>query len=133
MRLFNWLKSRVSANHATNEIERERLWAEECDEVDPYDPFPDPITIEIRDVFDLHTLNPRDVRSVVEEYLTQARAKNFPFVRIIHGKGTGVQRELVRSVLARTSFVISYADAPPEAGGRGATIARLIFDSRKNK
>ncbi|MGI8653703.1 MAG: Smr/MutS family protein [Pyrinomonadaceae bacterium] len=103
------------------------------DPVDPFDPFPDTVAIEIRDTFDLHTINPRDVRRVVEEYLTQARAKNFPFVRIIHGKGKGVQRELVRSVLARTSFVINYADAPPEAGGRGATIARLIFDSRKNK
>ncbi len=131
--MLNWLKSCWRANHTTNEIERERFDAEEENAIDPYDPFPDPVTIEIRDVFDLHTINPPDVRPVVEEYLTQARAKNFPFVRIIHGKGKGVQRELVRSVLARTSFVISYADAPPEAGGRGATIARLIFDSRKNK
>jgi len=46
-------------------------------------------------------------------------------VRIIHGKGIGVQREMVRSILARTGFVIDWTDAPPEAGGLGATIVRL--------
>ena len=62
--------------------------------------------IEITDVFDLHTIQPRDVKAVVEEYLYQAHAKGFPVVRIIHGKGIGVQREIVRTVLSRTSFVI---------------------------
>ena len=90
-----------------------------------YNPFPDPVVIEITDVFDLHTIPPRQVKAVVEEYLREAHAKGFPVVRIIHGKGIGVQREIVRSVLERTDFVVDWTDAPPDAGGLGATIARL--------
>lgn len=94
---------------------------------DNYDeaPFPEPVVIEITDVFDLHTIPPREVKAVVEEYLREAQLKGFPVVRIIHGKGIGVQREIVRAVLSRTSFVIGWTDAPPDAGGLGATIVRL--------
>jgi len=88
-------------------------------------PFPEPVVIEITDVFDLHTIPPREVKAVVEEYLIEARRKGFPVVRIIHGKGIGVQREIVRRVLARTSFVHDWTDAPPDAGGLGATIVRF--------
>jgi dsDNA-specific endonuclease/ATPase MutS2 len=88
-------------------------------------PFPEPVVIEITDVFDLHTIPPREVKAVVEEYLNEARRKGFPVVRIIHGKGIGVQREIVRSVLARTPFVVDWTDAPPDAGGLGATIVRF--------
>jgi len=94
------------------------------DEIDD-NPFPEPVEIEITDVFDLHTIAPRDVKLVVEEYLRLAHEKGFRCVRIIHGKGIGVQREMVRSILARTDFVLDWTDAPPEAGGLGATIARL--------
>lgn len=90
-------------------------------------PFPEPVEIEITDVFDLHTIPPRDVKAVVEEYLRLANEKGFKVVRIIHGKGIGVQREMVRSILARTEFVIDWTDAPPEAGGLGATIVRLGY------
>lgn len=89
------------------------------------DPFPEPVEIEITDVFDLHTIPPREVKPVVEEYLRLAHEKGFRVVRIIHGKGIGVQRELVRSILARTDCVFDWTDAPPEAGGIGATIVRL--------
>src|SRR6266850_6439907 len=94
---------------------------------DDYDntPFPEPVVIEITDVFDLHTIPPREVRAVVEEYLRVAHEKGFRTVRIIHGKGIGVQREIVRGALARSKFVVTWTDAPPEAGGPGATIARL--------
>jgi|SRR5215831_17432364 len=94
---------------------------------DNYDdtPFLEPVVIEINDVFDLHTIPPREIKRVVEEYLRQARAKGFPVVRIIHGKGIGVQREIVRSVLSRTDFVMNWSDAPPAAGGSGATIVAL--------
>ena len=90
-----------------------------------YNPFPEPVVIEITDVFDLHTIPPRQVKAVVEEYLREARAKGLRVVRIIHGKGIGVQREIVRSVLERTDFVLDWTDAPPDAGGWGATIVRL--------
>jgi len=88
-------------------------------------PFPDPVEIEIADVFDLHTIPPREVKAVVEEYLRLAHEKGFRSVRIIHGKGIGVQREMVRSILSRTPFVFDWTDAPPGAGGLGATIVRF--------
>ena len=93
-------------------------------------PFAEPVVIEITDVFDLHTIPPREVKVVVEEYLHQAHALGFPVVRIIHGKGIGVQREIVRNVLARTSFVVDWTDAPPDAGGLGATMVR--FSTRES-
>ena len=96
---------------------------------DPFDPFPEPVRIPITDVFDLHTIPPRDVKLVIEEYLKEAQRLGFRSVRIIHGKGIGVQREMVRAILARTPFVLDWADAPPEAGGLGATIVRLKLES----
>lgn len=89
-------------------------------------PFGDePLEIEITDVFDLHSVPARDVKAVVESYLEEAHARGFTGIRIVHGRGIGVQREIVRSVLARTPFVVDYTDAPAEAGGWGATIATL--------
>jgi dsDNA-specific endonuclease/ATPase MutS2 len=88
-------------------------------------PFSEPVVIEITDVFDLHTIPPRDVKAVVEEYLKLAHEKGFRVARIIHGKGIGVQREMVRKILARTSFVESWTNAPPDAGGLGGTI--IVF------
>ena len=98
------------------------------DSVDPFNPFPQPIRVEITDVFDLHTIAPRDVKPVVQEYLLEARRMGFRSVRIIHGKGIGVQREMVRTILGRTPFVLEFTDAPPQAGGRGATIAHLSHE-----
>ena len=99
--------------------------SDEEDQIDPFNPFPDPVQVPITDVFDLHTIQPRDVKRVVEEYLHEAQRLGFCSVRIIHGKGIGVQREMVRAILERTPFVIDWTDAPPEAGGLGATIVRL--------
>ncbi|MCA1643151.1 MAG: Smr/MutS family protein [Acidobacteria bacterium] len=98
---------------------------EGVDEIDPFDPFPEPVVLEITDVFDLHTVPPREVKRVVEAYLEEARRAGFRSVRIIHGKGRGVQRETVRAVLSRTPFVVTFTDAPPAAGGWGATVAHL--------
>jgi DNA-nicking Smr family endonuclease len=89
------------------------------------DPFPEPVRIEITDVFDLHTIPPRDVKRIVEEYLYQAHRLGFRTVRIIHGKGIGVQQRIVRSILAETPFVAGWTDAPRDAGGLGATIVFL--------
>ncbi|MBI4442854.1 MAG: Smr/MutS family protein [Acidobacteria bacterium] len=83
------------------------------------------LVIEITDVLDLHAFAPRDIASVVETYLEEARAKGYSTVRIIHGKGIGVQRERVRAVLQRTPFVASFADAPLQAGSWGATVVWL--------
>jgi dsDNA-specific endonuclease/ATPase MutS2 len=89
------------------------------------EPDDEPIRIPITDVFDLHTVPPRDVKAVVEEYLAEAHRLGFRALRIIHGRGIGVQRETVRSILARTEFVADFKDAPGEAGGWGATIVNL--------
>ena len=85
----------------------------------------EPIRIPITDVFDLHSVPPRDVKPVVEAYLEEAHRLGLRALRIIHGRGIGVQREIVRSVLSRTEFVAEYRDAPAEAGGWGATIVTL--------
>ncbi|HEX4750300.1 MAG TPA: Smr/MutS family protein [Bryobacteraceae bacterium] len=85
----------------------------------------EPIEIPITDVFDLHPFAPRDIGSAVEAYLEEAHRLNFQALRIIHGRGIGVQRELVRSILAKTPFVLDFRDAPAEAGGWGATIVTL--------
>jgi len=85
----------------------------------------DPIRIPITDVFDLHTVPPRDAAAIIEEYLAEAHRLGFHAVRIIHGRGIGAQREMVRKILARTEFVTAFRDAPAEAGGWGATIVDL--------
>ena len=85
----------------------------------------DPIRIPITDVFDLHTIAPRDVKATVEAYLEEAHKMGLTALRIIHGRGIGVQREMVRAILARTEFVESFGDAPGGAGGWGATLVTL--------
>jgi len=83
----------------------------------------EPFEIEITDSLDLHSFHPRDIKAVVTEYLREARKKGFRIVRIVHGKGIGVQRETVRKVLAETDFVKSFKNAPEFSGSWGATIA----------
>jgi dsDNA-specific endonuclease/ATPase MutS2 len=85
----------------------------------------EPVRIPITDVLDLHSVPPRDVKAVVEAYLEEAHRMGLWALRIIHGRGIGVQREIVRSVLARSELVVAYRDAPAEAGGWGATIVTL--------
>jgi dsDNA-specific endonuclease/ATPase MutS2 len=84
-----------------------------------------PIRIPITDIFDLHSVQPKEVEAIVEAYLEEANRLGLKALRIIHGRGIGVQREIVRAVLARTPFVLSYQDAPAEAGGWGATVVTL--------
>ena len=81
--------------------------------------------IPIDDALDLHTFAPRDIPAVVEEYLWEAAERGFREVRIIHGKGIGVQRRIVAGVLARHPAVAAYRDAPAERGHWGATIVEL--------
>jgi dsDNA-specific endonuclease/ATPase MutS2 len=112
---------RLWPDKPTEEDTKPPLWLDE-------DPFAEPVVIEIRDVIDLHSIPPKQINEVVEEYLQQAQARGFRHVRIIHGKGIGVQREAVRQILRRTPYVIAFYDAPPQAGGLGATIAELDLD-----
>lgn len=81
--------------------------------------------VPITDVFDLHAFAPRDAKAAVEAYLDEAIARGFKAVRIIHGRGIGAQREMLRKVLSRRPEVMEFHDAPMEAGGWGATVATL--------
>ena len=81
----------------------------------------EPVPVPLEDAFDLHSFHPRDVPSAVGEYLDEAR-KIFPEVRLIHGRGVGVQREIVRGLLGRRADVADFFDAPPDRGGWGATV-----------
>ena len=84
-----------------------------------------PHRVPVEESIDLHAFSPRDVISVVEEYIEAAVGKRYREALLIHGKGTGVQRAAVRALLARHPLVESYSDAPPEAGGWGATRVTL--------
>ena len=132
MRFLEWIKSLWREDSRPRAEESFDQFASE-DELDPFDPFPEPVPIEITDTFDLHTIAPREVKRVVEEYLLEAQRAGFRSVRIIHGKGVGVQREIVRKILERTPFVEDWTDAPPEAGGWGATIARIKDEGGRMK
>jgi DNA-nicking Smr family endonuclease len=88
-------------------------------------PGDDPVELPITDVLDLHSFRPPEVPDVVREYLDAAHARGFRALRIVHGKGIGVQRQTVRTVLSRDPRVEAFGDAPLEAGGWGATWVRL--------
>ena len=84
-----------------------------------------PHRIPIEDSIDLHAFSPKDTVAVVGDYLYEAARTGFREVRVIHGRGTGAQRNAVRAALSRHPLVESFADAPAEAGGWGATVVRL--------
>jgi DNA-nicking Smr family endonuclease len=81
--------------------------------------------LEIEDSIDLHGFQPKQVTEVVESYLEAAREKGLTEVRLIHGRGVGVQRARVQSLLRRLPYVIEFSDAPGYLGGWGATVVRL--------
>jgi DNA-nicking Smr family endonuclease len=85
-----------------------------------------PVRIPIEDALDLHAFAPRDIPSVVAEYLEAARREGFAEVRLVHGRGRGVQRGIVQSVLERHPAVEAFWDAPD--AHLGATVARLRLD-----
>jgi DNA-nicking Smr family endonuclease len=93
--------------------------------VGPDDPDDTAVPVPIEDSIDLHSFRPSDVRSVVEEYLRAAHARGYGEVRLIHGRGIGMQRANVRALLSRHPLVLRYADAPEDRGGRGATLVWL--------
>jgi dsDNA-specific endonuclease/ATPase MutS2 len=79
----------------------------------------------LEDSLDLHAFRPDEVADLVTEYLHLASEAGFDEVRIIHGRGRGVQRETVRRLLARSPLVRGFGDAPPERGGWGSTVVHL--------
>jgi hypothetical protein len=84
------------------------------------------VEIPVEDSIDLHTFSPADIPDVVRDYLEAAHERGMREVRIIHGRGIGVQRERVRSTLSRHPLVSSFHDAPPGRGGWGATVAYMV-------
>lgn len=114
-----WRALRSPAPHTEQapsaEDEPESAWSE-----------PDePLVVPLEDVIDLHPFAPQEIRSVVEEYLLACCQAGLSPVRLIHGKGKGVQRNSIRALLARLPYVEGFDDAPPQAGGWGATVVRL--------
>ncbi|MBW1697830.1 MAG: Smr/MutS family protein [Deltaproteobacteria bacterium] len=85
----------------------------------------EPIKIPITDVLDLHTFQPKEISSLLDDYLSECVKAGIPSVRIIHGKGQGILKKRVQGVLKTHPLVESFRDAPPEAGGWGATIVQL--------
>ncbi len=85
----------------------------------------DPVILPIEDSIDLHTFAPRDIPDVVESYLEAAHKEGLEEVRIIHGRGKGVQKERVRHVLEKSDLVERFEEATPDRGGWGATVVTL--------
>jgi hypothetical protein len=92
-----------------------------ADIIDPEKPF----DLPVEDSIDLHPFPPRDVPDVVDAYLEAALEKGFREVRLIHGRGIGVQRDRVQKLLGRHPLVSGFHDAPPDRGGWGATVVYL--------
>jgi dsDNA-specific endonuclease/ATPase MutS2 len=88
----------------------------------------EPVEIPITDTLDLHPFRPGEIRDVASEYLREARARGFRQVRLIHGRGIGMQRENIRKLLASLDFVEDFHDADGSGGGWGATVVVLRKD-----
>ena len=86
---------------------------------------PDPVELPINGVLDLHMFRPADVKDLVPTYLAECRRRGIFQVRLIHGKGIGVLRETVHSILRQMPDVASFGPAPETAGGWGATVVLL--------
>ena len=85
----------------------------------------EPMKMPITDVLDLHTFQPRDVSNLLDDYMSECIEEGIFSVRIIHGKGHGILKNRVHNILKRHRLVKSFKDAPPEAGGWGATLVEL--------
>ncbi len=90
-----------------------------------------PLLLPISGELDLHPFAPREIPSLVQEYVRECRARGILRLRLAHGRGRGVQRAAVRRTLLAMADVISVEDATPEAGGWGATVAVLAPPARE--
>lgn len=86
---------------------------------------PEKISLEITDTLDLHSFRPQETADVVRSYLDEVHRLGIQNIRIIHGKGIGAQRKLVRTILSRDPRVVDISEPPENAGGWGATYASL--------
>jgi len=84
-----------------------------------------PVKFPIEDALDLHTFKPGDVPDLLQDYFAACLEESIYSVRIVHGKGTGVLKKRVQGLLEKNPMVASFKDAPPEAGGWGATLVEL--------
>ena len=91
----------------------------------------EPIEFPITDVLDLHTFRPAEVSDLLDDYFEECIARKIFSVRVIHGKGTGALKKRVRAILEKHPLVDAYTDAPPEAGGWGATRVELTGAVKK--
>ena len=87
------------------------------------------VEIPITDTLDLHPFRPKEVRDVAREYLIEAQARGFTQVRLIHGRGAGVQRENIHALLRSLDFVLDFHDADASGGGWGSTVVLLASNS----
>jgi DNA-nicking Smr family endonuclease len=85
----------------------------------------EPVRLPIDGVLDLHTFSPKDVKDLVPEYIEECLRRGITDLRIIHGKGTGVLKGIVHSLLEKNPHVASFKDAGTGGGGWGATEVRL--------
>lgn len=92
----------------------------------------DPIDHPVDGILDLHTFNPRDVRALIPDYLDACRSQGIFHIRIIHGKGSGMLRKTVHSILSRTPGIASFCTAGEDAGGWGATLVVLKPEGTRN-
>jgi len=85
----------------------------------------EPVRPPIEDVLDLHTFSPRDVPELLEDYFDECLKAGIFSVRLVHGKGSGILKKRVHALLKRNPLVTAFKDAPPDAGGWGATLVEL--------
>ena len=85
----------------------------------------EPVHIPIEDVLDLHAFRPKDIADLLENYFDECIKAGIFSVRVIHGKGKGIQKRQVQRILQSNPAVKNFKDAPPEAGGWGATLVQL--------
>ena len=84
-----------------------------------------PVVVPIEDSLDLHAFAPQDIPAVVNEYLEECARRGLCEVRLIHGRGTGTQRAIIRSLLASHPLAMDFRDATPDRGGWGATVVHV--------
>ena len=89
-------------------------------------PFDQPVPLEINGELDLHTFRPSELGPLLKDYIDECRQRGILSLRIIHGKGKGILRDRVHSLLGKNPKVASFTLASPDAGGWGATLVELI-------